>query len=692
MADQKLIGVIDLLRQSQDETKEEIVTTRHSIQVMNNEIVKNLKILAGNVETAEEREERMRLAAQKNGGAAAAPEKPKVEPEGGFLTFLLTALGLTGAALAGLAAGFAEAYIKTYTAIFKDFTKLVRGSFNLLLKPFTVFTDFIKKPFMEGGSIRKLFSEAIEKLKPQFIDDIVKAFGEGGRVRVLFTTAIDNLKPSFIDDIVKAFGEGGRVRVLFTTAIDNLKPQFIDDIIKAFKAEGKLGLIFTKINNFFGGDLSPFKRIGTLVDDAAKALAGFTPKVFPAIKNFFMGSDTFKNITTSFDEMKAALPDAKAVKTGFIGKMTGAVKSVFSSIKSVATSLFPEFSAISNVTGDVSKGGGLVKTILGDLLGPVKKFFTAFKSVAKFIAAPLIPIMAVLDAFFEGKDAAEKSEGTLATIVNSVVGAIGGLIDGAVFQLADLIKSGISLLVGALGFKEIEKTLDSFSFSEIFNKILDGIYEFVNKIFNNPMGVVDSVVGFFKDLVQKIKDFLNPAKKLEEVAGKAKETFDSLKEGADKLANDAVEGVGNFFNKGLKIISRGRLGDNDTYKGGIVVTKPTWLPNSGTVVGEHSTWQGKGAYSGGIPMDGPAEAIIPLGSDRAGVFIDPMARSIAGQIMNQMAMERVAMQTAGMGASSAPIVTDNSTQIVNNNTTTTITNPIGQMLPGESDDFVRKVA
>ena len=43
MADQKLIGVIDLLRQSQDETKEEIVTTRHSIQVMNNEIVKNLK-------------------------------------------------------------------------------------------------------------------------------------------------------------------------------------------------------------------------------------------------------------------------------------------------------------------------------------------------------------------------------------------------------------------------------------------------------------------------------------------------------------------------------------------------------------------------------------------------------------------------------------------------------------------------
>ena len=138
--------------------------------------------------------------------------------------------------------------------------------------------------------------------------------------------------------------------------------------------------------------------------------------------------------------------------------------------------------------------------------------------------------------------------------------------------------------------------------------------------------------------------------------------------------------------------SFGITADKDTYKGGIVATKPTWLPGTGTVVGEHSTWQGKGAYSGGIPMDGGAEAVIPLDSERAGVFIDPMARSIAGQVMNQMAMERVAMQTAGMGASSAPIVTDNSTQIVNNNTTTTITNPIGQMLPGESDDFVRKVA
>ena len=39
-----------------------------------------------------------------------------------------------------------------------------------------------------------------------------------------------------------------------------------------------------------------------------------------------------------------------------------------------------------------------------------------------------------------------------------------------------------------------------------------------------------------------------------------------------------------------------------------------------------------------------------------------------------------------------PELVEKSTVITNNNTTTTITNPIGQMLPGESDDFVHKVA
>ena len=38
MADQKLIDIVDLLRQEQEKTTSELITTRHSIQMMSNSI------------------------------------------------------------------------------------------------------------------------------------------------------------------------------------------------------------------------------------------------------------------------------------------------------------------------------------------------------------------------------------------------------------------------------------------------------------------------------------------------------------------------------------------------------------------------------------------------------------------------------------------------------------------------------
>ena len=373
-----------------------------------------------------------------------------------------------------------------------------------------------------------------------------------------------------------------------------------------------------------------------------------------------MGSEVFKNITTSFDEAKAAMPSAKDVSTGFIGKMTGAIKSVFGGLGALALKLFPDLNQITGLFGDVAKGGGLVKTILGDLLKPVGEFFGKFKTLAKFIAAPLIPIMAALDAFFEGKDAAEKSEGTLATIVNSVIGAIGGLIDGAVFQLADLIKSAISSLASVLGMKKIEETLDSFSFSEIFNNILDGIYEFVNKIFNDPGAVVDSVVGFFKDLIDKLTGFIPGF-------GAAKETVETVTKaikdpvGTIKNVGGAVaEGVGGFVDDSVGFVKGLLSPEKKAAKGAVIVNRPSYLPSSGVVVGEAKTYTGRGlAYGGAIPMDGGPEAVIPLSGPQAQTFIEPVAQAIAGQSLNQMAMNRVGMETAV--ASAAPTIVDSST-------------------------------
>jgi len=124
-------------------------------------------------------------------------------------------------------------------------------------------------------------------------------------------------------------------------------------------------------------------------------------------------------------------------------------------------------------------------------------------------------------------------------------------------------------------------------------------------------------------------------------------------------------------------------------RGGFIVNKPTYLPKSGIVVGEHGTYSGRGAADGGIADGGP-EAVIPLSSSRSGAFIDPMARSIAGAVMNQLQMERGMMSGGEM---SNNVITDARSNSTNNNTTV-INNPspIGQTLPDEGRDFVSKVA
>ena len=127
-------------------------------------------------------------------------------------------------------------------------------------------------------------------------------------------------------------------------------------------------------------------------------------------------------------------------------------------------------------------------------------------------------------------------------------------------------------------------------------------------------------------------------------------------------------------------------------RGGFIVNQPTYLPNSGVVVGEHGTYSGRGAADGGIADGGP-EAVIPLSSTRSGAFIDPMAQSVAGQVMNRLAMSRVGMDNSGGGG--ANVVTGNdmsSNQVSNNTTVINNPSPIGQTLPDEGRDFVSKVA
>ena len=142
-------------------------------------------------------------------------------------------------------------------------------------------------------------------------------------------------------------------------------------------------------------------------------------------------------------------------------------------------------------------------------------------------------------------------------------------------------------------------------------------------------------------------------------------------------------------------------------RGGVIVNRPTYLPSSGIVVGESKGYSGgglakaldgppemiiRGAAGGMLQSGGGATQVYPLGGPQADNFIQPVAKSIAGATMNQMAMEKIGMRgPAGMG--STPTIIDASTvQNVSNNTLIRPPSPSGPGLHFERGDFVHKIA
>lgn len=343
-------------------------------------------------------------------------------------------------------------------------------------------------------------SEAIEGITPfkiketdskSFLGKILSSFGLIGAGALGLAGGLAVGWTTFVADLIKGVG---KIVFKFVDAIP--RPKFIDDIIGAFKAEGRIGKIFGDIKTFFiGSEKAPsiFKKVGNTLDLAIEGLKGFTGGIFTRINNFFGGDlSPFKRIAKVVD------PVIDIVK-GFTGGIFTRIGNVFTKIQDIGKSVggsLKELGKVLGIGGDAAKvakgagkGVGIVKT-LTDLFSPLSKVFGIMKSIGKVIAAPLTIIMGAFDAFFEAKDAIEKG-GEDATLLEKItlgiVGALGGFIDGAIFQVADLIKDGLAYLAGFFGLDEVKKQLDSFSFSEVFNNMLDFAYGFIGRLFgDNP--------------------------------------------------------------------------------------------------------------------------------------------------------------------------------------------------------------
>ena len=221
------------------------------------------------------------------------------------------------------------------------------------------------------------------------------------------------------------------------------------------------------------------------------SLKTFTGSIFTKIASPFKWLRANTATGSLIGDMIDAVMDVFKVaggEGGFLTKVFGGIKGVFSSLKSIGATLMAPFTAIGNIFGTVTKAGtgGIMKTIMA-FLNPFKSVFSTFARIGAKLAAPLNLIMGILDAGFETKDAVEKSEGFFAKLLNGIIGAIGGFIDGAVLQVADLLKTGVIFIADWLGFGDegwVKTLKDLPSFSEKWNEWLDIAYAWVNDIFN----------------------------------------------------------------------------------------------------------------------------------------------------------------------------------------------------------------
>ena len=641
--------------QKQTQTIEAVEQTKEAIEQMSSTLLKSLNILTQNVETAEEREERLRI--EKAAGGK-TDDKKSFKEKGKDVSNLFSKLfdpATYIAALSGFGLSILGGITTAFATLGTSLATTIGPTFLKLFPPVAIITGLglaIKDGLIGWTQSNDWGVSSISGFLGGFFGGaadggIKNAFANAGKFAIL------------------GAGIGSVVPVVGTIA-GGLIGAAIGGIF-GFIGGRKLAEGFDGIGAFFKKQfdtliLAPIKAVWDVIaPDWVKSIDFMWSDLFPPALTKLFGGEYF---TVDFPE--------------------------FSWID-----LFPKF--LVDLFNNVAVAGKDVTFEWKDLLPEffIKFFKGEYSTEGSFSWRDLVPgfILKVIDV---AKTAWADTEFSYKSLLpNWIVKLVEGteVKPTGTFSWRDLVPEFIwKLSDGAVA---AASTPEGFKWQNLLPDWMIGAYDSTKGLLKQS-GLTDAVdnittlvVELFDELVNKIIDFVG-LDTIKEVGEKVTKTYDNIKEGASNLADKAFDTFSEGAGKVLSFVP-GFGNDKDTYKGGIVVTKPTWLPSSGTVVGEHSTWQGRGAYGGGIPMDGPAEAIIPLGSDRAGVFIDPMARSIAGQVMNQMAMERVGIQMGGE-ASSAPVVMDNSTQVVNNNTTIRQTNPTGQMLPNEVSNFVSKVA
>ena len=147
------------------------------------------------------------------------------------------------------------------------------------------------------------------------------------------------------------------------------------------------------------------------------------------------------------------------------------------------------------------KAGSFIKSVFA-IFSEGSQFMTILGSIGRVIGRIFLPLTLIMTAYDTIKGAIQGFEED--GFLGGLAGAIKGLLQSVIGMPMDLLKSAVSWLLGKFGFKDAEKFLDSFSYSDIIGKMINGL---VNGIIEGIAILADSLPFVGKSAGEKIRSF-----------------------------------------------------------------------------------------------------------------------------------------------------------------------------------------
>ena len=359
--------------------------------------------------------------------------------------------GISGiGAIGGIAAAAFVAATAVYTAL-KDYF----GKLWAMTKVFGKTVRAVIRPFLN--------------FKFPFLERITKSVTDFGERVLKFFRNIGNKTGSKLTEFFEKSGK------------------FIDDMIKPMRNIFRNFMIgFTRVGTNATGIIDDVLKVEDFSTTAAKIGAGLKTAIMKPIDMLFSSFKTaeaaedFSTVGKKISEFFQPLKNLFSVgEDSIFGKIIGSVKNAFSFL---------------------NEGSIFMKTLqgLGRIIGK--------------LAWPITLVMGVIDTVVGAYQGWINEDGTIGEkFLSALKGGIAGLLKGLIGAPLDLIKSAVSWIIGKFGFKDAEKQLDSFKFTDIIHNLVFAPIELlkraVNAIVEGLAAMVEKIPVIGKKTAKTLRDF-----------------------------------------------------------------------------------------------------------------------------------------------------------------------------------------